>query len=202
MSTKRPSSERATERVMRTPSTLALAIVAGLLAIAVGWLAAERGFGPFAQPKPPLPKIVTGAPPSLPKIVTGAPLTTTASSAEAISPNEITVIDGDTIRARGRTVRLVGFDAPDADGAQDYRHDRAGRQKCAGPWLRLEGRPTWRKAIETMCGRFTDLYTVGTALAALHLARKCSCRRQRPCCRRCRCCNGLSHRVRQTTIRL
>jgi len=46
MSTKRPSSERATERVMRTPSTLALAIVAGLLAIAVGWPAAERGFGP------------------------------------------------------------------------------------------------------------------------------------------------------------
>ena len=130
MSTKRPSSERATERVMRTPSTLALAIVAGLLAIAVGWLAAERGFGPFAQPKPPLPKIVTGAPPSLPKIVTGAPLTTTASSAEAISPSEITVIDGDTIRARGRTIRLVGFDAPESGLLARCPHERELAQRA------------------------------------------------------------------------
>jgi endonuclease YncB( thermonuclease family) len=29
----------------------------------------------------------------------------------AISPSEITVVDGDTIKARGRTIRLVGFDA-------------------------------------------------------------------------------------------
>jgi len=43
--------------------------------------------------------------------VTGAPLSGTASTTDAINPNEITVIDGDTIRARGRTVRLVGFDA-------------------------------------------------------------------------------------------
>ena len=99
---------------MRASSTLALAIVAGLLAIVVGWLAAERGFGPFAQPAPPLPQIVSGAPPTLPKIVTGAPSASTTSSSAAISPNEITVIDGDTIRARGRTVRLVGFDAPES----------------------------------------------------------------------------------------
>ena len=39
----------------------------------------------------------------LPQIVRGNP--------NAISPSEITVVDGDTIKARGRTIRLVGFDA-------------------------------------------------------------------------------------------
>jgi endonuclease YncB( thermonuclease family) len=33
---------------------------------------------------------------------------------EPIEPRAIEVIDGDTIRANGRTVRLVGFDAPEA----------------------------------------------------------------------------------------
>ncbi len=132
MSTKRPSSERATERVMRTPSTLALAIVAGLLAIAVGWLAAERGFGPFAQPKPPLPKIVTGAPPSLPKIVTGAPLTTTASSAEAISPNEISIANAQT-----DNVNATGTIGPTVTANPDVKHGtgmltRAGMVFAAG----------------------------------------------------------------------
>ena len=35
------------------------------------------------------------------------------SSPDGIRPTEIAVVDGDTIRARGRTVRLVGFDAPE-----------------------------------------------------------------------------------------
>lgn len=33
---------------------------------------------------------------------------------DAISPRDVTVIDGDTIQARGRTIRLVGFDAPES----------------------------------------------------------------------------------------
>ena len=33
---------------------------------------------------------------------------------DAIRPIEITMVDGDTIRARGRTIRLIGFDAPEA----------------------------------------------------------------------------------------
>jgi endonuclease YncB( thermonuclease family) len=37
-----------------------------------------------------------------------------SSAAEPIAPGAIEVIDGDTIRADGRTVRLVGFDAPEA----------------------------------------------------------------------------------------
>jgi endonuclease YncB( thermonuclease family) len=39
---------------------------------------------------------------------------TTLGFAEPIKPSAIEVIDGDTIRANGRTVRLVGFDAPEA----------------------------------------------------------------------------------------
>jgi len=88
-----------------TQNTLSIVLtaVAIVLAIAVGWMAVERGVFSSAPSKPPhFPKIVTGPP-------AGA-----ASNAEAISPSEITVIDGDTIRARGRTVRLVGFDAPES----------------------------------------------------------------------------------------
>ena len=36
------------------------------------------------------------------------------ATADPITPGAIEVIDGDTIRAQGRTVRLVGFDAPEA----------------------------------------------------------------------------------------
>jgi endonuclease YncB( thermonuclease family) len=36
-----------------------------------------------------------------------------AACAEPIEPGAIQVIDGDTIRAHGLTVRLVGFDAPE-----------------------------------------------------------------------------------------
>ena len=82
-------------------TTRALAILAILLTVAVGLMAMERSVISSAQPKPPLPKIVTGAP------VIGA-----TASPETISPNEITVIDGDMIRARGRTVRLVGSIPP------------------------------------------------------------------------------------------
>jgi endonuclease YncB( thermonuclease family) len=41
--------------------------------------------------------------PALPKIISG--------NVHEISAREITVVDGDTIKARGRTIRLVGFDA-------------------------------------------------------------------------------------------
>ncbi len=36
------------------------------------------------------------------------------AAAEPIAPGAIEVIDGDTIRAHGRSVRLVGFDAPES----------------------------------------------------------------------------------------
>jgi endonuclease YncB( thermonuclease family) len=36
------------------------------------------------------------------------------STAVPIAPGAIEVIDGDTVRTHGRTVRLVGFDAPES----------------------------------------------------------------------------------------
>lgn len=38
---------------------------------------------------------------------------TTAAHAEAIAPTEIKVVDGDTIRARGSSYRMVGYDTPE-----------------------------------------------------------------------------------------
>jgi endonuclease YncB( thermonuclease family) len=40
-------------------------------------------------------------------------LITAVAAAEPIAPSEIHVTDGDTIRARGHTWRLVGFDTPE-----------------------------------------------------------------------------------------
>jgi endonuclease YncB( thermonuclease family) len=51
--------------------------------------------------------------PLQPEIAKSVPQQATPESA-AISSREISVIDGDTIRARGRTIRLVGFDAPES----------------------------------------------------------------------------------------
>src|SRR5688572_23583067 len=41
-------------------------------------------------------------------------LIASSATAEPISSSAIQIIDGDTIRTRGRTVRLVGFDTPEA----------------------------------------------------------------------------------------
>jgi len=40
-------------------------------------------------------------------------LATALARADPIAPGEIDVIDGDTVRARGVVVRLVGLDAPE-----------------------------------------------------------------------------------------
>jgi endonuclease YncB( thermonuclease family) len=79
-------------------------------------------YGPisFAQLKAPLPRVVTGA-----------PLIGAASSAQAISLSEITVIDGDTIRARGRTVRFVVFDAPESGSLAKCDRERQTADRAA-----------------------------------------------------------------------
>ena len=41
-------------------------------------------------------------------------LVTWSATAEPVSPGAIQVIDGDTISAQGKTVRLVGFNTPEA----------------------------------------------------------------------------------------
>jgi endonuclease YncB( thermonuclease family) len=52
--------------------------------------------------------------------------TLVSGAAEPIAPGAIEVIGGDTIRAQGRSVRLVGFDAPDQDCAPNA--------KANAPW--------------------------------------------------------------------
>jgi endonuclease YncB( thermonuclease family) len=42
----------------------------------------------------------------------------TAALAEPLSRSDMSVVDGDTIRARGKTYRLVGFDAPETVNAK------------------------------------------------------------------------------------
>jgi len=43
---------------------------------------------------------------------------------EAINPIDVSVIDGDTIRARGKTIRLQGFDAPETGARAQCRRER------------------------------------------------------------------------------
>jgi endonuclease YncB( thermonuclease family) len=48
----------------------------------------------------------------------------TASMAEPIVPGAIEVVDGDTIRARGMTVRLIGYDTPEAGNRASCEAER------------------------------------------------------------------------------
>jgi endonuclease YncB( thermonuclease family) len=94
-------------RLSISRGTALLALAAVVLAGLVAGMLAYRGMpdavsGRLAQ-APKLPTIITGPSPNAPQPLTGR-----------IFPTEITVIDGDTIKARGRTIRLVGFDAPES----------------------------------------------------------------------------------------
>jgi endonuclease YncB( thermonuclease family) len=46
----------------------------------------------------------------------GLPLLASFAYADAVKPTDIYVVDGDTIEALGRRIRLVGFDAPELGG--------------------------------------------------------------------------------------
>ena len=84
-------------------STSAVIIAIALGSLVLGLLA-YRGVAYFAPPKPPpLPEIIKGA---SPKFAPGI--------REPISARDISVIDGDTIRAHGRTIRLIGFNTPES----------------------------------------------------------------------------------------
>lgn len=54
------------------------------------------------------------APGRLPQIIAGPAAAPARPQSGPILPREVTVVDGDTIKARGRTIRLVGFDAPES----------------------------------------------------------------------------------------
>jgi len=103
------------ELVARPRSRL-LAMFAGGLGVAVLLAFAYTiyfGAPPWQRQPAPLPKII-GANPN------------------AISPSEITVVDGDTIKARGRTIHLVGFDATETDlNARCARERQLGERATA-----------------------------------------------------------------------
>ena len=99
---------------MRASSILALAIRRGPLGNR-GWLACGgTRLRPLRTADPAIAADRERCSADVAKDRDGRTMASTTSSTAAINPNEITVIDGDTIRARGRTVRLVGFDAPES----------------------------------------------------------------------------------------
>jgi hypothetical protein len=64
----------------------------------------------------------------------------TVGTADPIAPGAIEVIDGDTIRAHGRTVRLVGFDAPESGLRARCESERALAAKATSRLRQLVGR--------------------------------------------------------------
>jgi endonuclease YncB( thermonuclease family) len=51
--------------------------------------------------------------------------------AEPIAPADISISDGDTIKARGKTYRLVGFDTPEIEDAKCAIERQLGAQAMA-----------------------------------------------------------------------
>jgi len=80
-----------------------------------------------------------------------------ADNAAPINPIEITVIDGDTIRARGRTIRLVGFDAPEAGSqAKCAREREIGARAATQLKTLIAGGGLELRLVPCACGPGTD----------------------------------------------
>ena len=79
--------------------------------------------------KPELERQITASPNPLPTIV--------KPGENWLSPSDISVVDGDTIRARGRTVRLVGFDAPETGDRARCHGERELAQRATEQLRRL-----------------------------------------------------------------
>src|SRR5262245_52011442 len=95
------------KRISR-PLMLVAAVLAVVLVAAIAYKLHVVAPVFQAAPSGPLPKIVRGASDPAPQTQTvRTPVGLT------ISPGEISIVDGDTIQARGRTIRLVGFDTPE-----------------------------------------------------------------------------------------
>ena len=58
-------------------------------------------------------------------------LTCATAVAEPIAPGAITVTDGDTIRAYGRAIRLVGLDAPETGSRAKCEAERTFGNRAA-----------------------------------------------------------------------
>ena len=132
-------------------------------------------------------------------------LIATTATAEPIATGAIQVIDGDTISARGQTVRLVGLDTPeggmnamcDAERTLAARATDKLRQLVAGGGLDITlVRCSCPKGIEgtqacnygRACGVLTaagkDVATVltGEGLARPYVCKRTSCPRRQPWC--------------------
>lgn len=55
-------------------------------------------------------------------------LAVSAAAAQPISPQDIEVTDGDTIRAYGKAYRLIGFDAPETEKARCAKERQLGER--------------------------------------------------------------------------
>jgi endonuclease YncB( thermonuclease family) len=98
--------------------------------------------------KPELARQTTAASKALPTIVkpelerqstaASKPLPTIVKPSENwLSPSDVFVVDGDTIRARGRSVRLVGFDAPETGGRARCHRERELAERATEQLRRL-----------------------------------------------------------------
>jgi endonuclease YncB( thermonuclease family) len=88
----------------------------------------ERQTTPSPRPLPTIIKpgledqTTTASPKPLPTII--------KPGENWLSPSDISVVDGDTIRVRARTVRLVGFDAPETGGRARCHRERELAQRA------------------------------------------------------------------------
>jgi hypothetical protein len=132
--------------------------------------------------------------------------TVAAGAADPIAPGPIDVIDGDTIRAHGRSVRLVGFDAPESRLRAQCESERAlaakatfrVRQLVSAGGLDLElvpcacrsgteGTPRCNHGrtcgVLTAAGKDVGEILISEGLARRYVCGRTSCPRREPWCR-------------------
>ena len=108
-----------------------------------------------------------------------APRTGAAVPGGVLHPHEVIVVDGDTIRARGRTIRLLGFDTPETHEPQCAEEARLGRAATNelrrllrdGDALTLHLRPEQDRYGRDLGRLAVDGHDVGPLLVAKGLAR-------------------------------
>jgi len=128
-----------------------------------------------------------------------------AATAEPIEPSAIEVIDGDIIRANGRTIRLIGFDAPETGSHARCESERTLAAKATfrlrqlvsagGLDLRLvpcacrpgtEGTPhcNYGRAcgVLTAAGKEVGVLRISEGLARSYVCGRTSCPTRKPWC--------------------
>jgi endonuclease YncB( thermonuclease family) len=132
-------------------------------------LVAYRATSYFAPAKPgPLPDIIRGNSPNTAAGQRGLTPKIAAGQKESISARDISVIDGDTIRAYGRIIRLVGFNAPETgERARCAREQELGARATTQMRLLVAGGGLELRLVPCACPPSTE----GTA--ACNFGRSC-----------------------------